>query len=481
MNKKSKQTAIYIVLTSVLLTLAGCKVTEIEKRTENTSVPQAYGDRTAVADTTNSAAVIWKDYFADPYLIALIDSALVNNQELNITMQEILIAQSEIRARKGEYLPFVGLKAGAGAAKVSRNTPQGSLEHNLEIVPGQENPEPLGDVTAGVYASWEIDIWNKLHNSKKAAVSRYMATVAGRNFAVTNLIAEIADNYYELLATDSELGLVRQNIDLQVNALQIVKLQKESARVTELAVKRFEAQLLNSKSLEFDILQKITETENRINLLVGRFPQPVARSTDNFIAIVPPVVRTGIPAQLLENRPDVKQAEMELAAAKLDVKAAKASFYPSFGISAGMGYQSLDPATLFNPKSLLYSLAGDITAPLINRNAIKAAYVGAGAKQIQVVYNYERTLLNAYIEVANQMAKINNMQNAFDLKAQQVDALDVSITISNDLFASARADYIEVLLTQRDALESKFELVAYKQHQLAAMVAMYHALGGGWN
>jgi outer membrane protein TolC len=277
------------------------------------------------------------------------------------------------------------------------------------------------------------------------------------------------------------LAIVKQNIEIQGNALEIVKLQKLAARVNELAVRRFEAQVLNTKSLQFDIQQRITETENKINFLVGRFPQPVERSTATFSGLVPNMIHTGIPSQLLENRPDVKQAELDLVAAKLDIKVAKARFYPSLGISAGIGYQAFNPSYLIKPESLLYSLAGDLAAPLINRNAIKAAYYTANAKQIQAVYNYERTLLNAYIEVANQLAKISNTEKTFDLKSKQVEALNQSIEISNDLFSSARADYMEVLMTQRDALESKFDLIETKMKQMNAMVNIYRALGGGWN
>jgi multidrug efflux system outer membrane protein len=481
MSKKlNKYSYLYIGITCVLLSVTGCKLPGVVQRDENKNVPAAYDKSTAAADSINSGKVKWKEYFTDTNLTALIDTALANNQELNITLQEIQVAQSEIRARKGEYLPFIGLKAGAGAEKVSRNTTAGTLEHNLEIVPGRENPEPLGDFLVGAYANWEVDIWSKLRNAKKSAISRYLASVEGKNFVVTNLIAEIANSYYELLALDSELAIVKQNIELQTNALEIVKLQKESARVTELAVRRFQAQVLNTRSLEFSIQQNITETENRINFLVGRFPQHVERSSTTFTDIMPGLVKAGIPAQLLENRPDVKQAEFELAASKLDVKVAKARFYPSLGISAGIGYQAFDASYIVKPQSLLYSLAGDLAAPLINRNAIKAVYLTANAKQLQAVYNYERTILNAYIEVANQMSKISNMQKAFDLKAQQVEALNQSIDISNDLFTSARADYMEVLMTQRDALDSKFELIEAKKQQLSAMVNIYHALGGGW-
>lgn len=468
-----------LVATMVALSFTACKTPQLAERTENTTVPAAYANGSQ--DSLNSANVKWKQFFTDQYLTQLIDTALQNNQELNITMQEIEISRNEIRARKGEYLPFIGLKAGGGVDKVSRNTPAGALEHNIDIVPGKENPEPLGDFTIGAYATWEIDIWNKLHNAKKAAVSRYLSTVEGRNFMVTNLISEIAGSYYELLALDSQLQIVKQNIDIQNNALQIVKLQKESARVTELAVKRFEAQVLNTKSLQYNIEQQIVETENRINFLVGRFPQHVERSAQPFTELVPQAVNAGLPSQLLANRPDIKQAELDLAASKLDVKVARARFYPQLGISAGIGYQAFDASYLVKPHSLLYSLAGDLMAPLINRNAIKATYYSANAKQIQAVYNYERSILNGYIEVANQLSNISNLQKSFEFKAQEVDALTQSVNISNDLFTSARADYMEVLMTQRDALESRFDLIETKMQQMHALVNVYRALGGGWN
>jgi outer membrane protein, multidrug efflux system len=480
MNKMVKK-IIYssLVATMVALSFTSCKTPSIAEKAENKNVPGAYANGNQ--DSINSATVKWKEFFTDPYLTQLIDNALQNNQELNITMQEIQIAQNEIRARKGEYLPFVGLQAGGGVDKVSRNTPNGALEHNIDIVPGKENPEPLGDLRFGAYANWEIDTWNKLHNAKKAAVSRYLSTVEGRNFMVTNLVSEIASSYYELLALDSQLQIVKQNIEIQGNALQIVKLQKESARVTELAVKRFEAQVLNTKSLQYTIEQQIVETENRINFLVGRFPQPVERSTQPFTELVPQTIHAGLPSQLLANRPDIKQAEFDLAASKLDVKVARARFYPQLGISAGIGYQAFNPSYLVKPQSLLYSIAGDLMAPLVNRNAIKATYYSANAKQIQAVYNYERTILNGYIEVANQLSNISNLQKSFDFKSQEVDALTQSVNISNDLFTSARADYMEVLLTQRDALESRFDLIETKMQQMHALVNIYKALGGGWN
>ena len=366
--------------------------------------------------------------------------------------------------------------------KVGRYTSQGANDANTAIAPGKEFPEPLGDFLLSANVSWEVDIWKKLRNAKKAAYTRFLSSMEGKNYMVTNLISEIANSYYELLALDNQLVIINQNIVLQQsNALELLKQQKQAAKVTQLPVNRFEALVLKSKSLVPIIEQQIIETENKINFLVGRFPQPVERSAETFLDITNKAIQIGVPSQLLENRPDIKQAELELMAAKLDVNVAKAQFYPSLGINANIGLQAFNPSYWIKaPESLLFSLVGDLAAPVINRNAIKANYNTANAKQLQAVYEYEQTILNAFIEVSNQVSKIDNLGKSFDLKKQEVAVLTQSITISNNLFKSARADYIEVLLTQEEALESKFDLIETKKEQMNAWINVYQALGGGW-
>ena len=401
---------------------------------------------------------------------------------MNIIRQEIAVHRNEVRAKKGEILPSVNIGAGADIDHPGRYTARGASEATTDIIPGQEMPDPMTNLVIGANATWEVDIWHKLRNAKQSAIERYLSSVEGKNFMVTNLISEIANAYYELLAYDNEMDIVQQNIKIQSNALAIVKLQKQAARVTELAVQKFEAEVAHTKSLQYEIKQDIVETENRLNFLLGRFPQHIDREAGNFIDLNPDTIYSGIPSQLLANRPDIRQAEHELAAAKLDVMVARASFYPSLSINAGVGFQAFNAAYFFKtPQSLLYTMAGDLVAPLINRNALKARYYSANAKQLQAIYNYEQTILNAYVEVVNQLSKMDNLKNSFELKSQEVAALTKSIELSNSLFQSARADYMEVLMTQRDALESKFELIATKQEQMGAFVDMYQALGGGWS
>lgn len=464
-----------IAIVALLFSASSCKLFKEPMRAENRNTPAAYRNTT---DSTNTAHLQWRKFFTDTNLVALIDTALANNQEINITKQEIEIARNEIRTRKGEYLPSGSIQLGAGPDKSGKYTWDGQAEEQWKEPQGK--PKYIGDFMIGIGFSWELDIWKKLRNAKNAAVARYLASIEGKNFMVTNLVAEIADSYYELLSLDNQLKIIRQNIEIQQNALAIVRLQKESARVTQLAVNRFEAQLLNTQNRQYEIQQQITETENRINFLTGRFAAPVARNSASFNTTVFDSISTGVPGQLLENRPDIRQAEQELAAAKLDVKVAKASFFPSFRISASAGFQAFNPAVWFNPSSLLYNVAADMLAPLINRNALVAAYKTSRSKQTQAVLEFEKSVLQAYNEVQNQLAGIENYSSSFNTKKTETDILTQSVSISDNLFKSARADYIEVLLTQREALDSRIELVEIKKKQLHAEINMYKALGGGW-
>lgn len=467
----------FFILLGICLAVVSCAPV-IKPLAASTPVPESFS---ASKDTSNISNITWKFFYKDKYLLNLIEVALKNNQELNITLQEIEIAKSEIRIRKGALLPTVGAGVGVGVDKVGRYTSQGAGDASTDMTLGVPVPDPIMNYGIAAYANWEVDIWKKLRNSKKAAVSRYLSTIEGKNFVVTNLIAEVTDSYYELLALDSQLEIIRQNIKLQNDAFEIVKAQKEAARTNELAVQKFQAEVLASKSMEFETLQRIKETENRINFLLGRYPQEIPRDKGDFLNLTPATVYSGIPSQMLENRPDIKQAEHELEAAKLDVKVAHAEFYPKFDITATLGVEAFKPSFLFTlPESLIYSLAGDLAGPIINRNAIKAEFNKANARQLQALYNYERTILNAYREVSNQLSNISNLEMGYSLKSQEVDALNKAIEASVDLFKSTRVDYFEVLMTQRDVLASKLELIETKKEQMNAVVHVYRDLGGGW-
>ena len=440
--------------------------------TDNLNIVQTNPDSTK---KENPLEKNWKVFFKDSQLVALIETALKNNQELNILNQEINIANNEIMARQGEYIPKLGIGAGYEYEKVGEFTSRGKSDEIADV------PEKLHNRQLGLTASWEVDIWKKLRNFAKSAYYEYLASVEGRNFAVTKLVAEIAGDYYELMALDNQLEIIEQYIGTLKQAQQVVKLQQIAARTTSLAVKRFSAEVLKNQSREYEIRQKIIVTENHLNTLLGRLPQPIKRTPEQFTKIELQNIDSGIPAALLDNRPDIKQSSLKLEAAKLDVKAVKTQFYPSLSIDAAIGYKSFNAHHLLDtPTSLFYNIAGGLTAPLLNRKAIKAEYFSANNRQIQAIYNYEQTFIKAFAEVSNQMASVDNLKQIYKLKSGQTKAMAESVDISNVLFKAARIDYLEALLTQRDYLEAQIELIEVKQRQLYAYVNLYRTLGGGW-
>ncbi|QDU15941.1 Outer membrane protein OprM precursor [Gimesia maris] len=431
-------------------------------------------------DETNSAELDFAVLFDDPMLSGLIDQAMVDNQELKILAQDIDIANNEAYGWTGSYLPFLNLRAGAGIDKPGRYTRSGAVEDQLQIAPGKGFPEPLPNFLLAADISWEIDIWRKLRNSRDAASLRYLATEEGRNYITTRLIAEIAENYYELLALDKRLETLDITIGLQERSLEVAKANKEAARGTELAVQRFQAEVRKNQSEKLIIQQRLIETENRINFLAGRYPQSVERKQVDFFELNMHTINIGVPSQMLNNRADIRQAERELQAAGLEIQVARARFYPSLVLNAGVGYSAFNPRYLFiTPESLVYNAVGELVAPVINRRAIKADYLNANARQMQAVYKYQRTVLNAFTEVVNRINKVENYGKSVEIKKQQLRALEESVDVATKLFQNARAEYVDVLLAQRDLQDAKVVLIETKQQQLAAIVNTYQALGGG--
>lgn len=457
--------------------VTGCRIPPLRAPQPTNPLPDTFK---GVTTPTSSAQMTPTEFFNDPKLTALIEQALVNNQDLKILAEDIQIANNEILFRRGAYLPFVSLRAGGGFDKSSKFTRDGAVDESLEILPGKRIPNPLPDFLLGAEVSWQVDIWRKFRNAQAAATLRYLGTADGRNFVVTRLVAEIAENYYALMALDRRLENLNDIIKAQELSQKQAQALKDQGKGTELGVQRFLAEVEKNQSEKLIIQQEIIERENRINFLAGRFPQPVERSSEDFISLNLPTVSVGVPSQLLLNRPDIRQAERELEAAGLEVQVARAEFYPSLDITAGIGYRVFNPKYLFDPGSLVATAAGDLVAPLFNRAAIKATYKTANARQLQALYNYQKVILEAFTEVINQVTAVENYRQSIEYKKKQLDALAASVDVATKLFQNARAEYIEVLFALRDQLEAKQVLIATKQLQLSAVVNAYQALGGGY-
>ncbi|MEQ8788355.1 MAG: TolC family protein [Pirellulaceae bacterium] len=461
----------------VLLALSGCAIPGLRGAAPGPVLP---GDFNGATSAENSAQVGIVEFFDDPVLTQLIIQGLVNNQELRIRNEEIQIAWNEINARRGAYLPFVNVGGGGGFDRTSRYSPLGAAESQLKAPGGEEFPDPLSNVGLSANLFWSIDIWRQLRNARDAAFQRYVEAVEVRNYLITKLVAETAENYYELAALDQRMMYLDQTIQIQLRSLEVAKANKAAGRGTELPVQRFLAEVRKNESQRQIVLQRIIEVQNRINFLVGRYPQPVDRVAWNFIDLDSRVLSVGVPAQLLQNRRDIRAAERELTASGLDVAVARAEFFPRLDITAGIGFEAFNPKYLFDPGSLIARAAGDLVAPLINKRAIQAEFRSANARQLQALYNYQRTVLNAFTEVANSMAKAENYRRSVATKQLQVKALEDSVSIATDLFQGARTEYVDVLFSQRDLLEARTVLIETKQQQLSAIVNAYQALGGGY-
>ena len=467
------------LLAATLLGAAACvpPLDEYRPRAPRDELPRTWAGREGqelVVDS-NEALGGLSELFDDPYLATLIDEALAGNQELSLRFQELLVARAAFKARTGAYLPRLDAGLGAGLEKVGDGTSQGVTDAANGV------PEDLPEFRLGLRASWEVDIWHRLRDSAKAASLRYFATVEGRHFLVTELVGEIAEAYYELLALDRQLEVLASNIQLQQDALEIVRLEKRAAKVTELAVQRFEAEVLKNQSELFDVEQRIVATENRLNFLVGRYPRPIERDAARFDRALPPTLRVGVPADLLENRPDILRASLTLEAAELEVGVARKEFYPSLEVEGSLGYEATElDRLLITPESVFYSIGAGLAGPVFNRRVLTGEYLAANAEQTSAVIEYERTVLAAFNEVSTLLARIENLERSVDLETRQVELLDRASESSATLFQSARADYVEVLQTRRESLEAQRELIDSRLELRHAAIGLYRALGGGW-
>lgn len=462
----------------ISLMFLACKSLDTQLSIPTKTLPSAFASK---SDSSNIAKIDWRDFFSDNYLALLIDTALKNNQDLQIALQKIEIARANVKASKGSLLPQIGLNVGDGLRKYGRYTMDGAGNISTDMTPGKRVPIDLLNYSVGLQASWEADIWGKLRNQKKSATAQYLASIEGSNFVVSNLIADIAISYFELLALDNELEIFSQTIVKQNNALEIVKAQKEAGRANELAVQQFTSILIHSQVLEKETEQKILEIENRINFLCGRYPQTIARQKSILMDEPKLAFSSGVPSQLLQNRPDIRAAEFQVRASKLDLKVAKSSFYPSVNITSGIGFQAFDPSYLFmTPASLTYSLVGNLVAPLVNRNALKAKFNYAKASQLTAMHTYQKSILNGYVEVANEISNIQKLQEIRTLKKQQNELLILSVETSNELYKYGRANYLEVLMAQQNSLQTKLDLINSNKRQRISSVNLYKALGGGW-
>lgn len=439
----------------------------------------------SMADTTHQK-INWNAYFKDTYLLGLIDTAISNNPDLQAANQRIYAARANLMAAKNAMLPQINAAVSTGVTRFGDYTIDGvgnfDTNKSINIDEKQKIPNPVPDYWAGLTTSWEVGFTGKLKNRKKAQYNRLLASEYGKHYLITQLVSEVARMYYELLTLDTELEIIKRNISLQEQANEIITIQKESGRINELAVKQFEAQVLKSKSLESMKLQEIVETENALNTLLGRYPQKIYRKDTIDVGDLPVMLKSGVPAHLLRNRPDIQQSEKEYAASTYQLKSAKAMFYPNIMIQSNVGVNAFKSSLWFDyPASLAYGVLGGITAPLLNRNQVMANYRNAYAEKNEAFLKYRKSVLSGVEEVSTEMNRMKNYQRVSQLKTAEVETLRQAVSISNELFLTGYANYVEVLIVRQNRLESELQLAQAHKQQFLSSIFLYKALGGGWS
>ena len=303
----------------MLLVLPSCGIPSLRKAETAPGLPADFNGATS---PENSSQLTIEEFYDDETLTCLIDQAMAGNRELKILNEDVQIASNEVLTRSGQYLPFLSVGTAAGLDRASRFTLEGVGILNDPYVPGRFFNLAHGNFANGINLTWQLDIYRQLRNARDAAGQRYNVAIERRNYFVTTLAADVAENYYRLMGLDKRLENLNLTIELQERSLEIARALKEAARITELGVLRFEAEVRRNQSEKLIVNQDIVVTENRINFLVNRYPQRVERMSAGFYDLDINRLRVGVPSQLLQNRPDIRQAERDLAAAGLEVKVA---------------------------------------------------------------------------------------------------------------------------------------------------------------
>ena len=457
--------------------LASCAPATPDLRVRQVQLPAAY-ERAAPGRSISSTD--WTAFFADDHLNALIGEALRGNLDLQLAVQRIEVARAGILEIAGARLPQLSGVAGASVRKYARYTVDGAGNAGTDIAPGQPVPTHVPDLFLGLQASWEPDLWRRLGSAQGAARARYLATIEAHHLVVTNLIGDVATAYFSLVALDDTARILAETIAQQAQALDMMRVQKDAGRTNELAVRQFAAQLAGTRALAERVQTETRDLELQLGVLLGRAQGPIARTPDALSRPVP-ALAAGLPSELLRDRPDIREAELEVHAARLDVAAARAAFYPHLRLSADLGYEAFDPRFLLRtPASLAYSLAGGLISPLVNRRGIEAAFRTATAAQVSAMVRYQSVVLRSFADAASALSTLQHAAAIVDQQQARQDALADSVAAATELFRAGKATYLEVLLAQQQSLQAELDLNDARRDQLLAKVRLYKALGGGW-
>jgi multidrug efflux system outer membrane protein len=463
--------------------LSSCAVPSKLASKEIAPLPNQYTTPTS-QDNTTVAQLQYKDFFKDPHLLALIQEVLAYNYDYKIAMEQVNMAAAFLQSRRGMLFPALQGGIMASGNHYGKHTMEGVGNFDTNLSPNIEEIQKINTAFTpnyflGLNASWEIDIWGKLKQQKKAAQYRFLATQQGKHLLHSSLVTQAAALYYDLIAYDKEVDILQQNIVLQQEALDIVKIQKEVGRATELAVQQFEAQMNNTEAAVLEIKQYIISTENQLLALMGKYEGNIARSKSIATEGLAYLQQHGNPQHLLQYRPDIQLHYQELLASKADALSARAAFFPSLNLSSSIGFNSFNTASLFNPTSIAYQLLGGLTAPIFQQNQLKSQFKIVTAQQEIAFLNYQKSVTQSYQEVKTLMSYYENNSKIVALKNKEVMALTKGVDLANDLYVTAYANYLEIISAQKSKIQADLDLIKAERQQAHVLIQLYKTLGGG--
>lgn len=422
-------------------------------------------------DSTTLADLTIDEFFESPELLGLIRTGLSNNYNLGMAVKSIEIAHAYFLQGKAAYFPTLSAGPQIAYGVRSENTGGGSGSGSDRFYQGYQ---------LGVNASWEVDLWGKLRSQEKVAFADYQAANAGLKAVQTELIAQIASLYYRLIALDARKVIAERTLENWRSSVNTIELLKQAGTVTEVAVQQNIAQLYFAQALLVDIDQQIFLLENTLNTLLARPYQPIERQDWNSIQM-PEYFNTGLPAQLLANRPDLRHLEYQIRGDFENINVARTYFYPAFRINGSGGLESVHIGDFLNPGSLFASVAGGLTQPIFDRRLNKTQLEVANLQYEQSILQYENTYLHAIQEVTDALVSARKSEEKIAYQQSQLEALNRAVDFSEQLLNNGLANYLEVLRAQDQVFSTELGMVDTRLHKISSIVSLYKALGGGWN
>lgn len=450
-----------IIIGLLLLTgLSGCHIYRTYERPELSGVDSLYRVPAMTEDTMSLADFSWKELFTDTVLQQLIEKGIANNTDLNIARLKVREAEALLTSSKLAYLPSVSL------------TPQGTIK-------SIEGNSPTKTYNLAASADWELDIFGRLTNAKREEKAVLEQSQAYKQAVQTQLIATIANSYYTLLMLDKQLDISRRTAEIWAENLRVMKALKKAGQTTEMAVAQIEASKLSVDASLLSLEQQITEVENSLSSLLGVVPQRIDRSTLDMQSF-PDTLSVGVPLQLLQRRPDVRQSEAALAEAFYTTNRAYSAFYPAITLSGSAGWTNAAGAIISNPGEWLFSAVGALVQPLFNRGQNIANLKVAKARQEEALLTFRQTLLNAGTEVNDALLQWQVARRRLDLDRQQIISLQSAVRSSELLMRHSSQNYLEVLTARQTLLDAELSAVSDRFEEIQGVINLYHALGGGY-